>query len=39
MASSSRSKDGRVTIQFVGADGKRRSVRLGKVKKRQVVLQ
>ena len=31
MASISKSKDGRRTIQFVGADRKRRSVRLGKV--------
>lgn len=31
MASITREKNGRRTIQFVGADGKRRSVRLGKV--------
>ena len=34
MASVSREKNGRRTIQFVGADGKRRSIRLGKVPQR-----
>ena len=34
MASISREKNGRRTIQFIGADGKRRSVRLGKVSQR-----
>jgi len=34
MASISRSKTGLWTVQFYGADGKRRSVRLGKVSKR-----
>jgi len=34
MASISREKNGRRTIQFVGPDGKRRSIRLGKVSQR-----
>ena len=34
MASISREKNGRRTIQFVGPDKKRRSVRLGKVSQR-----
>lgn len=34
MASISHEKNGRRTIQFVGADGKRRSIRLGKVPQR-----
>lgn len=34
MASISASKNGRRTIQFVGSDGKRRSIRLGKCSKR-----
>jgi integrase len=34
MASITREKNGRRTIQFVGADGKRRSIRLGKVSQR-----
>lgn len=34
MASISRELNGRRTIQFVGGDGKRRSIRLGKVSKR-----
>ena len=34
MASISRESNGRRTIQFVGADGKRRSIRLGKVSHR-----
>ena len=34
MASISRQSNGRRTIQFVGADGKRRSIRLGKVTQR-----
>jgi len=34
MASISRGKNGRRMIQFVGADGKRRSIRLGKVSQR-----
>jgi len=33
MASISKEPNGRRTIQFVGADGKRRSIRLGKVSK------
>lgn len=35
MASISRDPSGNRTIQFVGADGKRRSIRLGKLNKRQ----
>lgn len=35
MASISRGANGRRTIQFVGADGKRRSIRLGKVTQQQ----
>jgi hypothetical protein len=35
MASISKEPNGRRTIQFVGADGKRRSIRLGKVTQRQ----
>ena len=35
MASVTREKNGRRTIQFIGADGKRRSIRLGKVSQRQ----
>ena len=34
MASITNESGGRRTIQFVGSDGKRRSVRLGKVSKR-----
>ena len=34
MASINRERNGRRTIQFVGADGKRRSIRLGKVSQR-----
>ena len=34
MASISKEPNGRRTIQFVGADGKRRSIRLGKVSQR-----
>ncbi len=34
MASISRQKNGRRTIQFTGSDGKRRSIRLGKVSQR-----
>ena len=34
MASITRESNGRRTIQFVGADGKRRSIRLGKVSQR-----
>ena len=34
MASITREKNGRRTIQFVGPDGKRRSIRLGKVSQR-----
>lgn len=36
MASITRETNGRKTIQFVGSDGKRRSIRLGKVPMRQV---
>ena len=35
MASISREPNGRRTIQFVGGDGKRRSIRLGKCSQRQ----
>ncbi len=35
MASINNEPNGRRTIQFVGADGKRRSIRLGKVSRRQ----
>lgn len=35
MASISREKNGRRTIQFVAADGKRKSIRLGKLSQRQ----
>ena len=35
MASISRQKNGRRTIQFVGRDGKRRSIRLGKCSQRE----
>ena len=34
MASINREPNGRRTVQFIGADGKRRSVRLGKVPQR-----
>ena len=34
MASITRESNGRRTIQFVGSDGKRRSIRLGKVSQR-----
>ena len=34
MASITRQPNGRRTIQFVGPDGKRRSIRLGKVTQR-----
>ena len=34
MASITREANGRRTVQFVGADGKRRSIRLGKVSQR-----
>ena len=38
MASITREPNGRRTIQFVGADGKRRSIRLGKVSQRMAEL-
>lgn len=37
MASITREANGRRTIQFVGADGKRRSIRLGKVSEREAL--